>query len=162
MFFIHDKIQINGVFLVNIAKSKLYLRYRNCWKLFKIVRKESEFRYYHCRNSTKSMREKKKKGGERKYWISVMWILKFLCPILVARVWSVRGVRKVKKKKFVTIVTMSLPKMGGKKIIMIAEIWGGIKKKILCPQYFYNIFTTNRRWLVIISSNLNLIPRLLF
>ena len=35
---------------------------------------------------------------------------------------------------------------------MVGEIWGGIKKKMLRPQYFYNIFTTNHRWLVIISS----------
>ena len=67
-----------------------------------------------------------------------------------------------KKKKIVTIVAMPLPKMGGKKIIMVAEIWRGIKKKILCPQYFYNIFTTNHRYLVIISSNLNLTLRLHF
>ena len=35
-------------------------------------------------------------------------------------------------------------------------------KKMLRPQYFYNIFTTNHMWLVIISLNLNLILRLLF
>ena len=45
---------------------------------------------------------------------------------------------------------------------MVAEVWGGIKKKMLRPQYFYNIFTTNHSWLVIISSNLNLTLRLLF
>ena len=45
---------------------------------------------------------------------------------------------------------------------MVTEIWGGIKKKMLRSQYFYNIFTTNHRWLVIISSNLNLTLRLLF
>ena len=47
------------------------------------------------------------------------------------------------KKIIVAIVAMSLPKMGEKKIV--AEIWGGIKKKVLRPQYFYNIFTTNLR-----------------
>ena len=36
------------------------------------------------------------------------------------------------------------------------------KKKVLCPQYFYNIFTTNHKWLVVISSNLNLTLKLLF
>ena len=67
-----------------------------------------------------------------------------------------------KGKKFVAIVAMSLPKMGGKKIV-VAEIWGGIKKKkVLHPPYFYNIFTTNHMWLVIISLNLNLTLRLLF
>ena len=33
---------------------------------------------------------------------------------------------------------------------------------MLRPQYFYNIFTKNHRWLVIISSNLNLTLGLLF
>ena len=42
-------------------------------------------------------------------------------------------------------MAMALPKMGGKKKIMVAEIWGGIKKKMLRLQYFYNIFTTNHR-----------------
>ena len=51
-----------GVFWVNIVKSELYLRYKNCSKLFKIMKKENEFRYHHCRNSTKSMREKEKRG----------------------------------------------------------------------------------------------------
>ena len=32
-------------------------------------------------------------------------------------------------KKFVAIVAMPLPKMGGKKKLVVAEIWGGIKKK---------------------------------
>ena len=50
------------VFWVNIIKSEFYFRYRNYWKLFKIVKKESEFWYHHCRNSTKNIREKKKKG----------------------------------------------------------------------------------------------------
>ena len=35
-------------------------------------------------------------------------------------------------------MAMALPKMGGKKKIMVAEIWGGIKKKC----YVHNIFTT--------------------
>ena len=33
---------------------------------------------------------------------------------------------------------------------------------MLHPQHFYNIFTKNHRWLVVISSNLNLTLRLLF
>ena len=36
------------------------------------------------------------------------------------------------------------------------------KKEMLCPQHFYNIFTTNYKWLVVIGSNLNLILRLRF
>ena len=49
------------VFWVNIAKSEVNLRYRYCSKLFGILRKKIEFRYYRCQNITKSMREKKKK-----------------------------------------------------------------------------------------------------
>ena len=52
---------VMGVFWVNIAKWEVNLRHRYCLKLFGILRREIEFWYYHCRNSTKSMREKKKK-----------------------------------------------------------------------------------------------------
>ena len=58
---------------------------------------------------------------------------------------------EIGKKKFVTIVAMTLPKMGEKK--SGSEIWGGVKKKNC---YVHNIFTINHMWLVIISSNLNL------
>ena len=34
--------------------------------------------------------------------------------------------------------------------------------EVLRLQQFYNIFTTNHGWLVIIGSNLNLVLRLLF
>ena len=34
--------------------------------------------------------------------------------------------------------------------------------EVLRPQHFYNIFTTNHRWSVVIGSNLNLTLRLLF
>ena len=125
-------------------------------------------------------KEKKKKVGERKFWISVISLPKFLLPKRADRVGvkclkcaSARGCPKGnqlwqchcwnrKGGKFVAIVAMPLPKMGGKKIV-VAKIWGGIKKKqCATPQYFYNIFTTNHRWLVIISSNLNLTLKLLF
>ena len=136
--------------------------YRHCFKLFKELRKESEFWQRCCQNSTKVWERKRKSGREK--------ILNFgnhVIEILAAQICSQRNQlwqchcrnRRV-KKIIVAIVAMSLPKMGEKKIV--AEIWGGIKKKVLRPQYFYNIFTTNLRWLVIISSNLNLILRLLF
>jgi len=35
-------------------------------------------------------------------------------------------------------------------------------REVLCSQHFYNIFTTNHRWLVVIGLNLNLALRLLF
>ena len=63
-------------------------------------------------------------------------------------------------KKLNGIMAMSLPKMGEKKIV--AKIWEEILKKVLRLQYFYNTFTTNHKWLIIISSNLILTLRLLF
>ena len=36
------------------------------------------------------------------------------------------------------------------------------KKEMLCLQHFYNIFTINHMWLVVIGSNLKLTLRLLF
>ena len=68
---------------------------------------------------------------------------------------------KMGKKKLNGIMAMSLPKMGGKKKF-VAKIWEEILKKVLRSQYFYNTFTTNHMWLVIISSNLILTLRLLF
>ena len=47
-------------------------------------------------------------------------------------------------KKLNGIVAMSLPKMGGKKNCCCQNL-GGIKKKVLRSQYFYNTFTTNHR-----------------
>ena len=126
------------VFWVNITKSEVNLRYRNCSNLFGILRREIEFWNYHCRNSTKSMREKKKKVErenvefrQRGYWISYA---QFCCPGVSA--WSARSEKKKKnwqttcgnaiaeigKKKIVTIVVMVLPKMGEKKCG--SEIWG--------------------------------------
>ena len=105
----------SGVFWVNIAKFEVNLRYRNCSNLFGILRREIEFRYYHCRNSTKSMREKKKKVErenvefrQQGYRISCAQLC---CPCA----WSARSEKK--KKKFVTIVAMALPKMGGKNVV---------------------------------------------
>ena len=51
---------------------------------------------------------------------------------------------KMEKKKLNGIMAMSLPKMGGKKIF-VAKIWEEIFKKVLRSQYFYNTFTTNHR-----------------
>ena len=39
------------------------------------------------------------------------------------------AIAKIGGKKFVAIVAMLLPKMGGKKKLVVAEILGGIKKK---------------------------------
>ena len=48
-------------------------------------------------------------------------------------------------KKLNGIVAMSLPKMGGKKIVVGRNLGKNFKKKVLRSQYFYNTFTTNHR-----------------
>ena len=81
---------------------------------------------------------------------------KFPLPSSAARAWSARSEKEKKKKMtnelwqchcqnrgikfFLTIVAMALPKMGRKKSY---EIYKRVKKKLSCPQYFYNIFTIN-------------------
>ena len=60
----------------------------------------------------------KEKVGERKFWISVMWLPKLLLPKLAARaqkrnqLWQCHCWNRERKKK---IVAMLLLKMGGKK-----------------------------------------------
>ena len=50
------------VFWVNIAKFKVNLRYRNCWKLIGKLRRETEFRQRDCRNSAKKQEREEAKG----------------------------------------------------------------------------------------------------
>ena len=83
------------VFWVNIIKSEVNLHYRNCLNLFGILKREIEFPYYHYRNSTKSMKEKKKKV-ERKNVEFRQQDTEFPVPNSAARV---RGVPEVKRKK---------------------------------------------------------------
>ena len=102
------------------------------------LRKESEFRQQCCRNSTKVWERKSKSGREK--------ILNFdnhITKIPVAQTcWPKtncdNAIAKIGEKVFVAIMSMPLPKMGEKK--MVAEIWGGSKKKNKC--YVHNIFTT--------------------
>ena len=96
------------VFWVNIVKSEVNLHYKNCLNLFEILKREIEFRYYFCQNSTKSMREKKKKV-ERKNVKFRQRDIEFPVPNSAARV---RGVPEVKRKKKIDklIVAMPLPK----------------------------------------------------
>ena len=111
----------------------------------------------------------REKVGEIKFWISIITLPKFLLPKPANRVgvkcpkgnqlWQCHC-QNMGKKIF---VAMPLAKMGGKKINGCRNLGRNfIKKKVLRSQYFYNIFTTNHRWLVIISLNLNLTLRLLF
>ena len=56
------------VFWLNIAKFEVNWCYRYCFNLFSNLRKESELRQYHCRNSTK-VGEKKIKSRREKFLI---------------------------------------------------------------------------------------------
>ena len=107
--------------------------------------------------------------------ISYYQLKKICDKLIVAMVWTKQGKKNCdklivamalpkqgeKKNCENLIVAMPLPKQGNKKKfsnygngiaengrkkkIIVAEIWGGIKKKMLRLQYFYNIFTTNLR-----------------
>ena len=121
----------DGVFWVNIAKSKLNLFYRYCLKLIGELRKEKE-----------------KKVERERRGISATLLPKFLCPnscpscVLCAKKKQLRRChcqnRKINKFFFFfVIVAMALPKMKKKKFEwnygnVIAE--NGRKKKILLPK----------------------------
>ena len=158
-----------GVFWVNIAKSKLNLLYRYCLKLIGELRKEKEFRQQCCQNSTKieerkrkRWREKEEEFGQHCYRNSFAQIparpVSCVLKKKQLRQCHCRN-RKKRKKNFLVIVAMalpkiekklngiiamSLPKMGGKKKF-VTESWEEILKKVLRSQYFYNTFTTNHR-----------------
>ena len=119
-----------GVFWINIAKSEVNLRYRNCSNLFGILRREIEFRYYRCRNSTKSMREKKKKVErenvefrQRGYRISCA---QFCC--LGVSAWSARSEKK--KKIWQTNCGNAIAEIGKKIVTIVADCYCWMKKII--------------------------------
>ena len=135
-------------------------------KLFGILRGEIEFRYYCCRNSTKSMREKKKKVERENVEFQQRWyrisFAQFCYLCVECPKW------KGKKKKnwqmncgnaiaeigvsifFFSYCGNGIIENWGKK--KLRNLWKSKKKKLSCPQYFYKIFTINHTWLVIISS----------
>ena len=139
------------VFWVNITKSEVNLRYRYCSKLFGILRRQIEFRYYRCRNSTKSMREKKKKVERENVEFRQRWYRIFSaqfcclcmeCPkwkgektILTNELWQChcrnRGINL-----FFSNCGNGIVENGGKKSY---EIYERVKKKSC---HVYNIFTT--------------------
>ena len=55
------------------------------------------------------------------------------------------------------VCTMSFCKYVQRNLCRYNCLWEMVR-----PQHFYNIFTINHKWLVIISSNLNITLRLLF
>ena len=127
------------VFWLNIAKSGVYLRYRHCFKLFRELRKESEFWQRCCRNSTKIWERKRKSGGEK--------ILNFgnhITEIPAAQTcwpktnWG-NAITEIGEKKILWQLWQCHCRKWEEKKLMVAKIWGGIKKK---KCYVHNIFTT--------------------
>ena len=147
----------SGVFWLNIAKNEVYCCYRHCSKLFsgerlnfsnivaEIVRKVWERR----KMSDVMGREKKMNFDNE---IIEIHVLPSSCPWsappvhakgiarIVYQLWqsSCRNCRELREK--IWIVATKLPKMGGKKkVIVVAKILGrNKKKKMLRPQYFHN------------------------
>ena len=132
---------LQWVFWLNIVKNGVYCCYMYCSKLFDKMRKETEFWQRCCWNCKK----KYNVSRERENWISVMRLPKLLsCPA------SAREVPQVHARG------LERENNCGNQVV---ENEG---KKMLRLQHFYNIFTINYKWLVVIDSNLNLILRLLF
>ena len=132
-----------GVFWLNIAKFEVNLRYRYCSNLFRDVRKESEFRQYHYRNSTKSRKDKKKKWEREIFDFRQHHHRNSFCPDLLPS-----GCLKCECVQGKPIVAMALSKQGvffffgncgnaivgngRKKKIVVAEITcEELKKKVL-------------------------------
>ena len=68
------------VFWLNIAESRVYLRYGHCSKLFRELRKESEFWQRRCQNSNKSIREKEKKWERENFEFRLSHYRNSCCP----------------------------------------------------------------------------------
>ena len=168
-----------GIFWVNIVISKLNLLYRYCLKLIGELRKEKEFRQQCCRNSTK-IRSEKDREKEEEFRQHCYRNSSAQIPARAKKKNNCgNAIAEIGKKKNLVIVAMELPKMKKKKKNWM-ELWQchcrkWEEKKILLPKsgknflkkcyvhkFFYNTFTKNHRWLVIISSNLILTLRLLF
>ena len=127
------------VFWLIIAKSRIYLHYSHCSKLFRELRKESEFRQRCCRNSTKVWERKREK------------ILNFgngIIEIPADRETNCGNtIAEIGKKKILwQLWQCHCRKWEGKKNSGCwNHMWGIRKKKVLRLQYFYNIFITNHR-----------------
>ena len=117
------------------------------------MRREKEFRQQCCRNSTKIGERKRKREREkaeefRQYCYRNSYAQNTARSVKKKAI-AATPLPKKKKKKFVlAIVAMPLLKMKKKIMKSVNE-----KKKMLSrTQYFYNIFTINHTWLIIISS----------
>ena len=117
--------------------------YKYCSKLFRKLRKESEFRQQCCRNSTKVWERKRKSGKEK--------ILNFgnhITEIPAAQInWPKTNcgnvIAEIGEKKLCGNCGNAIAENERKKInkIMVAEILGGIKKNAtftIFLQHFHN------------------------
>ena len=154
--------------MVNIAKSKLNLLYRYCLKLIGELRKEKEFRQQCCQNSTKIGERKRKRWREKEeefrqhcYRNSYAQIPTRPVSCVLKKSNCSNAIAENGKKNWMELWQCHCRKWEEKKNF-VAKIREEILKKVLCSQYFYNTFTINHRWLVIISSNLILTLKLLF
>ena len=139
----------NGVFWLNIAKFEINWCYRYCFNLFSNLRKESELRQYHCRNSTK-VGERKIKSSREKFFIFGNGIAAIPFAHTCCRVgaWSVSARKENQmmwKKTIRQLWQCHCRKWEEKKIVIVEITCEELKKKELRLQYFYNIFTTNHR-----------------
>ena len=123
------------VFWLIIAKSRIYLHYSHCLKLFRELRKESEFRQRCCRNSTKVWERKREK------------ILNFgngIIEIPADRETNCgNAIAEIGKKKICGNCGNAIAENGRKKKIVVAEITcEELKKKSVMStiflQYFHN------------------------
>ena len=147
-------VHYSGVFWLNIAKFEVNLCYRYCSNLFRNLGKKSEFRQYHCRNSTK-VGERKRKSGREKILIFGNNITEIpsahtCCSSgcskceCTRKTKCVNGIAKIGKKNW-QLWQCHCRKQEEKKIVVVEITCEELKKKVLRLQYFYNIFTTNHR-----------------
>ena len=148
-FFLGDQIiltpiwiYLSRVFWLNIAKFEVNWCYRYCFNLFSNLRKESELRQYHCRNSTK-VGKRKIKSRRDKFLIFGNGI----AAIPFAHTCCLGGCSKCEcaqgKPNDVEIFFFFgncgnvIVENGRKKNSDCRNHMWGIKKKVLRLQYFY-------------------------
>ena len=132
---------------MNIAKFEVNWCYRYCFNLFSNLRKESELRQYHCRNSTK-VGERKIKSRREKFFIFGNTITEIpsahtYCPSGCSKCECAQGKPNAGNFFFFGHCGNAIAKNGRKKKIVVAEITcEELKKKsamsTIFLQHFHN------------------------
>ena len=122
------------VIWLNIVKFRFYLRYRHCSNLFREMRKVSEFQQRYCRNSTKVWERKRKSGREKilnfDNMITEIPAAQTICHAQKRnQLWQCYCRNRGRKKEFCGNCGNAIAENGRGKKIVVAKIWGGIKKK---------------------------------